>query len=146
MHVCLLLVFGRKSSRCHEVLWQSHWCSFGAHASKGSWRSFLENSVCGARGGGRLMLCIFLGMVMWQRFLVHEKGICAFEEPKMPETAEYRVRGLSRGLYRTLQGILWILSSQSSTCLQPGERGREVGWGPRVEAGIYVRTRWCGLV
>lgn len=99
-----------------------------------------------AWGGGRLMLCIFLGMVMWQRLLVHEKGICAFEEPKMSETAEYRVRGLSRGLYRTLQETLRFLSSQGSPCLQPGERGREVGWGPRVEAGRYIRTRWCGLV
>ena len=70
-----------------------------------------------------------------------KRGSVLLRNQKMPETAEYRVRGLSRGLYRTLQEILRILSSQSSTCLQPGERGREVGWGPRVEAGIYVMTR-----
>ena len=62
---------------------------------------------------------------------MHEKGICAFEEPKMPETAEYRVRGLSRGLYGTLQEILRILSFRAQLACSLGKgAGR---WGGDLE-------------
>lgn len=58
----------KKSLRGHELLWQSHWCSFGGCVEKfeqgKAKQGHLENSMCGSVGDGRLMLHISLGIVI----------------------------------------------------------------------------------
>ena len=92
MYISVSIVLGRKSLRGHEVLCQSHWCSFGGCAEKfeqgrlsklpgefhvwkyGRWEAeALHFSWGGSCDKGLLRI---------------SRGIHAFEEPEMSEAAE----------------------------------------------------------
>lgn len=94
MCISVSIVLGRKSLRGHELLWQSHWCSFGGCVEKfeqGRLSKLLGEFHVWECGRWEADASHFPGDGQWscdKGLLWIRRGIRAVEEPEMSEAAE----------------------------------------------------------
>ena len=137
--VCVSLVLGRKILRCHEVLWQSHWCSFGGGASRQGWRSYLKNSVCGLGEVGGWCFSLSWGCDVTQVFSAQGGDLCIWGTKNVWGCRVESWRP-EQGTVQDSTGDIKVFIILELSLAVTWEQGREVEWGPWAEVGRwYVR-------